>query len=151
MMTQLTRFFRLPDNHFTNFPNDLQTIYMHDIIDKCAPSMITPNAKYNPPKSQIASMNITLPTNENNSKEEIGSEDEDLHNPTISAARTIMSTTNTTSDKTLYTPTRCKACGLTQKECHQAMKTIHNPEDPTTCCFFGPKHIADTHIKEMVM
>lgn len=55
------------------------------------------------------------------------------------------------SDKPPYTPTRCKACGLTQKECHQAMKTMHDLDDPTKCCFRGPKYIADKHIKETGM
>jgi len=50
MMTQLTRFFILPDNHLTKFHNGLQAIYTHDIIDKFTPLVITPNAKYNPPK-----------------------------------------------------------------------------------------------------
>ena len=49
-MTELTRFFRRPDNHFRDFPSDLQTIYKDDIIDRCAPSRITHTAKYNPPQ-----------------------------------------------------------------------------------------------------
>ena len=140
-MTQLTGFFRIPDNHLSEFPNDLQAIYTHDIIDKCAPSIITQNAKYNVPKPQIASMNATPLTDENES------EDEELHDPTIRAARIAMST----KDSTSYTPTRCKACGMTQKECHQAMKTIHDPDDPTKCCSRGPKYIADKHMKETIM
>ena len=63
------------------------------------------------------------------------SEDEDLYDPIISAARATMGTTNTTSEKTPYRPTRCKAFGLTRKECHQAMKTIHDPDESTTCFF----------------
>ena len=60
-MTQLIRFFRLSDNQLTKFPNDLQATYTYDILEKCALSMITSNAKYNPPKPQIAIMNATLP------------------------------------------------------------------------------------------
>ena len=56
-----------------------------------------------------------------------------------------------TSNKTSYTPTRCKACGKTQKECHQSMKTLHNPDNPTKCCFRGPKYIVDNHMKEILM
>ena len=61
VMIELTRFFRLPDNHFKEFPYDLQMIYKNDIIDKCAPSTITKNAKYAPPNPQIASINVPLP------------------------------------------------------------------------------------------
>ena len=53
-----------------------------------------------------------------------------------------------TKDSTRYTPTRCEAFVLTQKECHQAMKTIHDPDDPTTYYFWGRKHIANKHIQE---
>ena len=63
VMTEITRFFRYPDNHFNDFRYDLQTIYKNDIIDKCAPSMITQNAKYSLPNPQIASMNAPLPNN----------------------------------------------------------------------------------------
>ena len=49
-MTELTRFFRVPDNHFKDFPHDLHTIYKDGIINKCATSMIISNTKYNPPK-----------------------------------------------------------------------------------------------------
>ena len=69
-MTELTRFFRVTYNCFKDFTHDLQTIYNEDIIGKCAPSMITPNAKYNPTKPQIASMNAHLSTNDDISKEE---------------------------------------------------------------------------------
>ena len=72
--------------------------------------MIIANAKYNPPQPQIASMNVHLPTNDANVPDET-----DLHEPIVSAARTTMGTTETASDKTYYKPTRCKACGLTQK------------------------------------
>ena len=70
VMTELTRLFRSPDNHFKDFQYDLQTIYKDDIIDKCAPSMITQNAKYNLPKSQIASMKVPLPRNDDNLQKE---------------------------------------------------------------------------------
>ena len=146
-MTELTRFFRRPDNHFMDFPSDLQTIYKDDIIDRCAPSRITHTAKYNPPQPQIASMNAALPENDDTSQEERELEDDDLPDPRINAARATMGN----SDKTSYTPTRCKVCGMTQKECHQAMKTLHDPDDPTKCCFRGPKYIAEKHVKETVM
>lgn len=45
------------------------------------------------------------------------------------------SVSNNISDKTPNIPARCKACGLTQKECHLAMKAIHDPEDPTNVVF----------------
>ena len=145
-MTSLSKFFRVPDNHFRDFPHNLQTIYKNDIIDKCAPSMITPNAKYIPIQPQVASVNARLHTNEDTSQNK-NSDEEKLHDVIINAARATMSTTDNTS----YKPTRCKACGLTQKECHQAMKAIHDPDDPTKCCFRGPKYITDKHMKETVM
>ena len=66
LMTDLARFFRRPDNHFKDFPYDQQKIYKDDIIDKCALSMITQNAKYNIPKPQIASMKAPLLRNDDN-------------------------------------------------------------------------------------
>ena len=65
-MTELTIFFRRPDNYFKDFPYDLQTIYKDDIIYKCAPSMITKNAKNNLPKPQIASIKAPLLRNDDN-------------------------------------------------------------------------------------
>ena len=59
-------------------------------------------------------MNAALPENDNTSQEERELEDDDLPDPRINAARATMGN----SDKTSYTPTRCKVCGLTQKECH---------------------------------
>ena len=97
--------------------------------------MITPNAKYNPPKPQIAIMNAILPINEENAQEETGQKDEGLNDPKISAARATIGTTNTTSDKSPYTPTRCKTYRLPQKNCHQVMKTIHDTDDPKKCFF----------------
>ena len=107
VMTELTRLFRLPDNHFKELPYDLQMIYKNDIIDKCAPSMITQNAKYAPPNPQIASMNVLLIRNDTNLQKEEESEEEQLHNPIINAAR-MNHPNNNTSDKTPYNPTRCK-------------------------------------------
>ena len=95
--------------------------------------MITQNAKYTLPNPQISSMNASLP-NENNNPQKEETEEEQLHTAIINAAR-MNQPNNNPSDKTTYNPTRCKACGKTQKECHQAMKTLHDPDDPTKCCF----------------
>lgn len=54
----------MPDNHFTNFPYDLQEIYKDNIIDKCVLSMISSNEKYKPLKSQIVIMNTHMSTND---------------------------------------------------------------------------------------
>lgn len=40
---------------------------------------------------------------------------------------------------------------MTQKEFQQAMKTIHDPDDPKKCCFRGLKYIANKYIKETLM
>ena len=85
-MTSLSKFFRVPDNHFRDFPHNLQTIYKNDIIDKCAPSMITPNAKYIPIQPQVASVNARLPTDEDTSQNK-GSDEEQLHDVIVNVAR----------------------------------------------------------------
>ena len=47
-----------------------------------------------------------------------------------------------------YTPQRCLACGLTNKEFHQMLKDIHDPTDPNKCCLRGPRFIQDKQLKE---
>ena len=62
------------------------------------------------------------------------SEEEDLHDPIINAAR-MGNPTNNTSNKTTYTLTICKACGLTQKKCHQQLKKYMTQMIPQNVAF----------------
>ena len=153
-MSQLQQFFRVPNNHLTQFPRQLKTIYEKDIKEKCAPLLITPNAKYTPPTPTVAKMNISLHPREaytsNVNIEEV-SREMDIHDPQINAARLSTNTTKDMLKSNSYTPTRCDVCGLTQKECHQLMKNIHDPTDPNKCCFRGPKFIDDKQLRETVM
>ena len=50
-----------------------------------------------------------------------------------------------------YNPMRCKACGMTQKECHQAWNNIHDPNDPNKFCFRGPIFTPDKNIRNIVL
>ena len=82
--------------------------------------------------------------------------DEKLVNPTMNAARfgktPSSSFTSQTKTSTIpYNPTRCKVCGMTQKECHQAWNNMHDPSDPTKCCFRGPIFNPDKNIRENVL
>ena len=40
---------------------------------------------------------------------------------------------------------------MTQKECHQAWNNMHDPNDPSKCCFRGPIFNPDKHIRETVL
>ena len=82
----------------------------------------------------------------------IPEEEEFLEDPMINAARVGKQHDNARQhDNTSYTPDRCKVCGLTQKECHQVWKTIHDPNDVKKCPFRGPEFITDKHIREKVL
>ena len=45
-MADITTFFRSPDNHLTQFSKALQQIYVEDIKNHYAPTLITNKAKY---------------------------------------------------------------------------------------------------------
>ena len=82
----------------------------------------------------------------------IPEEEEFLEDPMINAARIGKQHDNARQhDNTSYTPDRCKVCGLTQKECHQVWKTIHDPNDVKKCPFRGPEFITDKHTREKVL
>ena len=153
-MSQLQQFFRVPNNHLTQFPRQLKTIYEKDIKEKCAPLLITPNARYTPPTPTVAKMNISLHPRETYTPDvnlEEDSREMDIYDPQINAARLSTNTTKDNQKSNSYTPTRCEVCGLTQKECHQLMKNIHDPTDTNKCCFRGPKFIDDKQLRETVM
>ena len=82
----------------------------------------------------------------------ISEEEEDLADPNINAARMGKQQDRAgQQDNLLYTPDRCKVCGLTQKECHQVWKSIHDPNDVQKFPFRGPEYITDKHIREKVL
>ena len=45
-MEEITTFFRSPDNHLTQFSKTLQQIYVEDIKNNCAPTLIANKVKY---------------------------------------------------------------------------------------------------------
>ena len=59
-------------------------------------------------------MNAPIPNENNDPQNEEETEEEQLHTAIINTAR-MNHPNNNTSDKTPYNPTRCKACGKTQK------------------------------------
>jgi hypothetical protein len=150
-MTELNKFFIQPDNHLQTFHISLTTIYQDHLVAQCAPSIISHNAKYKHPTpkvNQVASYPFH-PTNDNEVMDSDNDEDT-LHNPSINAARQGKQSDNESSAVN-YLPTRCKVCGLTQKECHQQWRSIHDPTDPDKCPFRGPEYISNKQIRENVM
>ena len=161
VMTLINAFFLRPNNHLQVLPIDLPEIYNSYIRDNCAPLTISRTAKYSLPSPQISMLSTKfdqLHDEENKTCErDIEDEnDEKLVNPTMNAARfgktPSSSFTPQTKTSTIpYNPTRCKVCGMTQKECHQAWNNMHDPSDPTKCCFRGPIFNPDKNIRENVL
>ena len=150
-MKAITSFFRSPDNHVLDFQDSLQEIYNAYIKDNCAPTFITANAKYLPPHPQVAltkglEMHMNRGIQDRQNKDT--SEDDQLHKLIIAAARP---TIPPSQHKAQYTPSRCKVCGKSQKEVHEMLRQIHDPNDPHKCCFRGAKFIGDKHMREAVM
>ena len=149
-MTELNKFFIQPDNHLTNFSMTMTTIYQDYLVAQCAPTTLSHNAKYKMPKPQINHRSSPLCQDIN---EDEDTEEEDvIHDPSVYAARYGKQTpSEPNSSYSEYTPIRCKVCGLTQKECHQQWRTIHDPNDPDKCPFRGPHFIQDKQIRENVL
>ena len=149
-MTELNKFFIQPDNHLTNFSMTMTTIYQDYLVAQCAPTTISHNAKYKMPKPQIN--HLSSPLCQDNNEDEDTEEEDVIHDPSVYAARYGKQTpSEPNSSYSEYTPIRCKVCGLTQKECHQQWRTIHDPNDPEKCPFCGPEYIEDKQIRENVL
>ena len=138
VMSEVTSFFKSPDNHLQDFPWTLQTIYETEIKDKCAPRTIASKAKYDIKQPIVASSHNQI----------CPSATREEYDPVINAARL---SPGSVSQRDGYKPTRCKVCGHTQKEIHEMMWKIHDPSDPQKCCFRGPKFIEDKHMRESIM
>ena len=168
VMTDLNEFFLRPNNHLQVFHYSLPEIYQTHLKNKCAPQTISNNAKYELHTPQVSK--VVVPVYEG-AKDEVDSEQcwvqsstfdlQDQKNgnteelsvsPIIKASRMGPTTTAPSySPRASYTPDKCEVCGLTQKECHQVWKSIHDPTDPQKCPFRGPKFIIDKQIRENVL
>ena len=167
VMTIINAHFLRPNNHLSTISITLQNIYNHHLKEKCAPITISRSAKYSLPSPQISMLHTDIQhfnENEDNlsdtdEQENCKTNNDELASPTINAARfgkqTSCNRTSTSTPSKLssnpYNPTRCKVCGMTQKECHLAWNSMHDPNDPTKCCFRGPIFNPDKHIRETVL
>ena len=129
----------------------LTTIYQDYLIAQCAPTTISHNAKYKLPQPQANHLSTPF-CQEISKEEEVVEDDDTIHDPSVYAARYGKQTTSVSnSTYPAYTPNRCKVCGMTQKECHQRWRTIHDPNEPEKCPFRGPEYIEDKQIRENVL
>ena len=176
VMTELRKFFLLPDNHLQQFSITLPLIYQEHLRDKCAPYIISHKSsnKIHTPVINMLNINDPHDTENEDQIEDLGdhqqqdptmNQDDKSYNeedyindenlkisPQVNAARYITSDRPTpTSSNTSYSPSRCVVCGLTQKECHQNWRNLHDPNDPTKCPFRGPTFITDKQIRERVL
>ena len=144
-MKEITQFFEDPDNHLQMFHRSIQDIYNRDIKNNCAPLMISAKAKYRSPiQPQIASITAAQIS------EDVSQVDNDarqLQKPIVRAARL---TPGTDHKSDLHTPRQCLACGKTQKEIHECLKNIHDPSDPSKCCFRGSQYLSLKEMKETI-
>ena len=141
VMVIMNTFFKKMDCHPMQYPITLQEIYELYLKDKCTPQIISHTAKYKIYTPQVMKVSRS-----------ISEEEEILKDPMINAVRIGRQYDNERQhDNTSYTPDRCKVCGLTQKECHQVWKTIHDPNDVKKCLFRGPEFITDKHIREKLL
>ena len=152
VMTDIRKFFLLPDNHLQRFPINLPTIYQEHLCDKCAPHTISHNSKnsLHDPILNMLTIDDTHNAQERDDDEDIN---EDLHQPIGNAATYTRNQdyTSQSSSPYNYVAPRCVVCGLTQKECHQKWRELHDPKDPNTCPFRGPEFITDKQIREHVL
>ena len=87
----------------------------------------------------------------------IENDSDDLMSLCIYAARYSTSQRDTNQNSSLpssmsnYITPRCVVCGMTQKECHQHWRDIHDPNDPDKCPFRGSQFIQDKQIQENVL
>ena len=150
----LNEFFRQPDNTNKTVKLTLEKIYTKYLKDSNASKIISINQGE---KNSNVGLNDSI----------VAKNDASLHNAIVNAGRMsredIDRHRNHTQDKRVtfdrrtqssnggsgFTVKRCNACGLTNKELHHAIRTLHTCE-PGTCFIRGPKYNSDKEIRENV-
>ena len=172
----LNDFFRDPLNHQKLFPITITEIYKRHLINKGAPLVINKIKKTSIQKPKLNT--ITTPTEKELQLEiEPQQNDKDHDNyyeqyydqvqipePKVCAGTFNMNQSreenkshrinnNNTDRQRRYKPNpkldiRCECCGLTTREWHQQLNDLHDPTDPNSCLFRGPKFNKNKQTKE---
>ena len=97
--------------------------------------MLNINDTHNTPEKDMIQTPMDYPEQE----EDYDDMDKRLHQPTCDAATYTRNHdyASQSSSPFTYVASRCMACGLTQKECHQKWRELHDPKDPNTYPFLG--------------
>ena len=145
-MKHITLLFEDPNNHLKKFPRSLKDIYDNDIKANCAPTFISAKSKYKQPiQPQIAQVHVDPQDRDSNNH---ARNEKQLQQPRVNTARLTRASSQQTQPSFVK---KRLACNKTQKEIHECLRHVHDPSDPSKCCFRGVKFMSDKDMRTALM